>query len=343
MKKILPLLLLLLLLQGCTVSDDTGLTAFSEKSAGTYTEREVTVNPGEWELPGTLTIPDGDGPFPAVVFVHGSGPADRDETLGKQKPFKDLASDLAEKGIASLRYDKRTYTYGTKMASDTSLTVKEETIDDALFAVQTLASEEKIDASRIYIIGHSMGGYLVPRIDAQDTEDSVAGYVLLAGSVRSVLELLPVQIDYLLLNDKTLSDEQKETTRQQYATLIDAIKALTEEDKGSDKALMGAYPTYWLDLADYKPAEMVKSITEPILVLQGGHDYQVTETDFNLWKDALKNNPKATFKLFPELTHTFVKTEKMSTPEDYNTYNEVDSEVSDAIYTFINGQSDTAQ
>ena len=76
--------------------------------SNSFTETEVTVGTGEWALPGTLTIPKGTGPFPAVVLVHGSGPNDRDETIGPNKPFKDIAWGLASRGIVVLRYDKRT-------------------------------------------------------------------------------------------------------------------------------------------------------------------------------------------------------------------------------------------
>ena len=90
-----------------------------------YTEKEISISIGEGkELPGTLILPDGEGPFPVVVFVHGSGPSDRDETINGNKPFKDLAEGLAEKGIASYRYDKRTYVYQKEAAMDIGLTVK---------------------------------------------------------------------------------------------------------------------------------------------------------------------------------------------------------------------------
>ena len=101
-----------------------------------FREDEVTVGEGQWALPGTLTLPRGGGPLPAVVLVHGSGPQDRDETVLANKPFRDLAWGLASRGIAVLRYDKRTKVHGAKMASaGTPVTVKEETIDDALAAV----------------------------------------------------------------------------------------------------------------------------------------------------------------------------------------------------------------
>ena len=105
--------------------------------AGAYREKDFTVGTGEWRLPGTLTLPVGvTKPLPALVLVHGSGPNDRDETILANKPFRDLAWGLASKGIAVLRYEKRTKEYATKLraAGIRDLTVKEETIDDALSA-----------------------------------------------------------------------------------------------------------------------------------------------------------------------------------------------------------------
>src|SRR5437868_1779970 len=96
-----------------------------------FKEREVTVGEGEWKLPGTLTVPNGSGPFPAIVLVHGSGPNDRDETVGAIKVFKDLAEGLASRGIAVLRYEKRTKQYAGRMAGLPKMTVAEETVDDA--------------------------------------------------------------------------------------------------------------------------------------------------------------------------------------------------------------------
>ena len=125
-----------------------------------FTEQDITLNAGtEWELPGTLSLPVGDGPFPAVVLVHGSGPEDRDETIGANKPFRDLAWGLATQGIAVLRYDKRTLVYAQAMKDQIqSLTVQDETIDDALAAVELLRSADKIDPARVFLAGHSLGG-----------------------------------------------------------------------------------------------------------------------------------------------------------------------------------------
>ncbi len=298
-------------------------------------EQEIIINPGEWQLPGVLTLPDGEGPFPIVVFVHGSGGNDRDETVGKQKLFRDLASYLQKEGVASLRYDKRTYIYGAKMVTDYSLTVKEETIDDAISAVRLAKTFDAIDPARIFIAGHSMGGYLVPRLDAADPVNIVAGYISLAGAVRSIMELTLEQIDYILSITPSMSDADKEAQKKALADIDQAIKGLTDADRGSSKAYMGAYASYWLDLADYKPDKEVLKVKEPMLFLQGGHDYQVTEVDFELWEAALKDNPRARFILYPELTHTFTRTDAKSAPNDYNTYARVDEQVARDIKRFI--------
>ncbi len=358
MKRILATLMFMILLAGCTpgagtTSPDEGSSAPTETttqpqpaepSTTTKTESdeaqyavesEIVINPGDWQLPGTLSMPRGDGPFPVVIFVHGSGPADRDETVGKQKLFKDLAEYLAKRGIACLRYDKRTYIYQTKAVSDVNLTVKEETIDDALYAAALVKTIEGIDSGKVFIAGHSMGGYLIPRICAADTEDDVAGYISLAGSARPMSELLLEQIDYALSLEASLTGDQKAAYRKQYSDAVDMVNALTEDDRGSAKAYMGAYATYWLDLAAYDPIVEAENVDKPVLFLQGGHDYQVTMTDFELWKTAFSGNSLAVFTDFPTLTHTFCETEGMGKPTDYNTYARVDERVADAIADFV--------
>jgi pimeloyl-ACP methyl ester carboxylesterase len=156
--------------------------SYADRAA--YTESDVTVGSDEWALPGTLTLPKGDGPFPALVLIHGSGPNDRDETIGPQKPFADLAAGLASRGVAVLRFDKRTKVYGAKMAK-ADITVKDEVIDDAIAAVGTLRSNPHVERNRVFVLGHSLGGMLIPRIAA--AEPSAAGFVVVAGAAVALL------------------------------------------------------------------------------------------------------------------------------------------------------------
>src|ERR1035438_4645996 len=147
----------------------------------TFKEREVTVGDGEWKLPGTLTVPVGAGPFPAVVLVHGSGPNDRDETVGGAKGFQDLGEGLASRGIVVLRYEKRTLQYRARIASIANFTVQEEVVDDAVKAAALLRSLAEVNGSRVFVIGHSLGAYVAPRI--AELDGKLAGIVLMARNV----------------------------------------------------------------------------------------------------------------------------------------------------------------
>ena len=301
-----------------------------------FETREIIVNPGsEFELPGILTVPTGgEGQFPVVIIVHGSGPGNMDGEMGAVKVYRDLAEQLALLGAASIRYDKRTLTHTAEFIANYNLTVKEETVDDVIFAAELAAELDIIDENQIYVAGHSLGGYLIPRIYAADTENIIAGYISLAGNARSITELLGEQIDYIL----SLADAPeplKALERLQVQLVIDAVEALTEDDRGSSAAILGAYPSYWLDLAGYNPAEEIKEVGKPLLFLQGGHDYQVTEVDFDMYKEALEDRDDAHFILYPNLTHAFTFTEQFSTPEDYMTESVVDEQVARDIVDFI--------
>jgi dipeptidyl aminopeptidase/acylaminoacyl peptidase len=221
------------------------------------------------------------------------------------------------------------------MAAELNLTVFEETIEDALHAAALAKTMSGIDPERIYIAGHSLGGYLIPRISAADKDDLAAGFISMAGSVRSMTTLMLEQIDYILSITEGMSEPDKTAYKNQIAAGVAMVEGLKDSDRGGNQAVMGAFPTYWLDLAGYKPDEDVKSIKKSLLFLQGGHDYQVTAVDFEMWKAALRENPNARFILYPDLTHTFVKTENKSTPADYNNFATADEKVAADIKAFV--------
>jgi uncharacterized protein len=297
-----------------------------------FTEQDITLNTGtEWELPGTLTLPVGDGPFPAVVLVHGSGPEDRDETIGPNKPFKDLAWGLATQGIAVLRYDKRTLVYGQKMKDMAGLTVKEETIDDALAAVALLHNTDKIDPARVFLAGHSLGGYLAPRIAAQTSD--LAGIILLAGPARPLDVLMVEQVKYLLSLKSGLTDADKAQLKAIEAD-AEALQNLTASTDPS-KTYLGIPAAYWLDLKQYDPVAVAQTLTLPMLILQGERDYQVTMTDFKLWQDGLAGHDNVTFISFPSLNHLFISGEGPSTPEEYSQPGHVSQQVIQDITDWI--------
>jgi uncharacterized protein len=286
-----------------------------------FEETEVTVGTGEWALPGTLTMPKGSGPFPGLVLVHGSGPNDRDETLGPNKPFKDLAWGLATRGVAVLRYEKRNKVYGKKILADPKLeaamTVKDETIDDALLAAALLQKTKGVDPKRVFILGHSLGGYLMPRIALAAEPLKITGFISMAGLTRPLDDTIVRQMTYLYgLAGNTLSDEDRKRL-QDIKDAVVKVKALTDADKGSTTKLLGAMPAYWLDLRGYDPPETAKAVRKPMLFLQGARDYQVQTVDLENWKKALGSRPDVEFHLYPKLNHLFYEGEGILVPLEY--------------------------
>lgn len=299
---------------------------------GAFREREATVGSGDWKLPGTLTLPAGRGPFPAVVLVHGSGPQDRDETVGQNKIFKDLAEGLASRGIAVLRYDKRTKVYAEKMASMQNLTVREETIDDALFAAAFLRQQPEIDARRIFLLGHSLGGYLAPRIARADPK--LAGIIILAGNTRPLEDLILEQVEYLASWNAPGAQSQLERVRQSVAEIKKA-----RAGGQPPPAILGMPPAYLLDLIRYDPVAEARQVPIPMLILQGERDYQVTMKDFEGWKSALGSRKDVTLKSYPALNHLFIAGSGKSKPAEYQAPGHIAGEVIEDIAQWVHAVS----
>ena len=273
-------------------------------------QEKITIGE-KYLLDGILTLPDGDGaPFPAIVLVHGSGPNDMDEKIGNCYFFKDMAAGMATRGIATIRYNKRTKTYGKQMVTSpdaASMTVKDETIEDAIFATELLRKDPRIDQNRIFIAGHSMGGMLAPRIDAEG--GNYAGLILLAGSPRKLEEIIIDQQDDAVskLNPvlKWIANKQMKKIREK----LDKIYTLSDEEAKKETFLGKYNKLYYLKEWGLKPADgYLKDLTKPILIMQGDKDFHVSvEKDFDKYKEILAGKPNAAFKLYPGLNHLFMK------------------------------------
>ncbi len=307
-------------------------------------EADVTIGEGQWQLPGTVTTPTAGGPWPAVVLVHGSGPNDRAEAIGPNKPFRDLALGLASRGIAVLAYDKRSLTHGAAMATVEGMTVQDEVVDDAMLAVALLRATDGVDPDRVWLLGHSLGGMLAPRIAEQ--ADRLAGLVILAGAARPLEELILEQTRYLSERDGTVTAEER-SALDKVGEQVAAIRDPDLDAATPAANLLGVPASYWLDLRGYQAPAVAATLDLPILVLQGERDYQVTMADFALWKKALGTRDDVTLTSLPELNHLMMAarastsatpgTEGLSGPEEYDVAGHVDEAVIDAIASHILG------
>ncbi len=293
----------------------------------TFTERDATVGSAPWALPGTLAMPDGDGPFPAVVLVAGSGPQDRDETIGPNKPLRDLAWGLASSGIAVLRYDKRTRTHGATMASDPSaITVREETVDDAVTAVDLLRRTPGIDPGRVFVVGHSLGGFLAPRIAAQ-AAGQVAGIALLEANSSSLLQLIVEQSEYLAGLQGSPSPQVSDQLAALRAQVARAEAPDLSPSTPASELPLGVPAPYWLDLRAYDPVATARGLDIPMFFSQGGRDYQVPPRELAAWRTALAGREDVAFHEYPELNHLLFAGTGASTPAEYTTPGHVAPEV----------------
>jgi len=282
-----------------------------------FKERAVSVGDDPYKLPGTLTVPNGTGPFPAVVLVHGTGPNDRDETVGAVKMFKDLAEGLASRGIAVLRYEKRTRLYQSKMSAK-PYTADDETVDDAQSAIDFLRTQPEINGKKIYVVGHSLGGYMAPRIAAGD--EKPAGIVILASNARPLEDVLVEQAASMNLTPQDVANLKSAAAK---------VKKLDTADEDQPNVL-GLPVAYWVDLKGYDPVAEAKKLGIPVMVLQGERDFQVSMKDFNTWKSG-----GFTAKSYPALNHLFVAGEGKSTDAEYRKPGHVAPEVIDQIASFV--------
>lgn len=280
-----------------------------------FTESAVTVGSAPWTLPGTLSMPVGAGPFPAVVLVAGSGPEDRDETIGPNKPLRDLAWGLASAGIAVLRYDKRTLVYQAQMVALNDITVKQEVTDDATAAIALLHSTPGVAPARVFLAGHSLGGYLAPRI-AAGVPGQLAGLAMLEANSTPLPQLLLTQVAYLA----SLRGSPDPSASAQ----LDALRAQVALAESPDlspttpasQLPLGVPASYWLDLRAYDPLATAAHLSLPMMLTQGGRDYQVPPTELDAWRQALAGKD-ATFKEYASLDHLLFSGTGQPGPDEY--------------------------
>lgn len=229
-------------------------------------EQAIEVVCGQYKLPGILTLPKGEQNVPLVILVHGSGPNDKDETIGPNKPFRDLAWGLGERGIASIRYDKRTKVYGANYAGGGGGTYDEETVDDALAAIELAKTIQPVDTKQIYIAGHSLGGMLAPRIAERYGE--LAGIIMMAGNARPLEDLLPEQMAYIASLDGSPA-EMKTMVAEVNAQVANLKKMGTSAFDENMAMPFNSPRSYWEFSRTYKQVEVAKSYLCLFLFFRG--------------------------------------------------------------------------
>jgi len=305
-------------------------------------EEKIILGQGsDFPLDGKLTLPDGaDGPVPAAILVHGSGSTNMDEKIMANRPFRDLAEGLTARGIAVIRYDKRSFVHGRKLIKIPGFTVFDETIEDVLFAAALLRNDERINKDQVFMIGHSMGGMLAPRIDIQGGD--FAGLIIMAGTPRRLEDVLFEQIDEVLASYKGLTHylagKQKAGLEKKLAGLYD----MDDEKAKTIKVMGGTSVYYFKDLGEPDVPAYLAKTKKPILVLHGEKDAQVrTDKDFEKYKELLAGRDNAFFRLYPDLNHLFMPSaygDLKNLKKEYKIPGKVAEYVIDDIAAFIKGE-----
>lgn len=303
-------------------------------SAATWAEEDIIAGEEGWPLPGLLTVPRGEDKVPAVVLIHGSGPVDRDGTVGANKPYRALAHALAERGIASVRYDKRTRVHAERMASQTpAFTLDDEATNDAVAAVALARRHARVDPDRVFVAGHSLGAWVAPRVAARDT--GVAGVIILCGGARPLHAIMIEQNEAVARQDGTVTPDEQAAIDRLKADQA-AIAALPAGTASATPVYFGLPASYWVDLRDNDVFRQPLAITQPMLFLYGGRDWQVPADHAKAWKAILDGAGRpATWKWYPAMNHLLIDGQGPANLEEYNTPGTINAQLVEDIVAWI--------
>ena len=301
----------------------------------TFDEEEITVGPDAFSVPGTLSVPRRPGSLLAVVLLAGSGPLDRDETVGPNKPFRDLAWGLATRGIVVLGFDKVTYARRAEILAKADFTLNDEYLPQALGAIELLRGHPAVDRDRIVLAGHSLGGTVAPRVAGAAPD--VAGLVILGGGAAPLHWVIVRQLRYIAALDPATESAAQHG--------IDALARAAERVDSPDlspetpaaELPLGTPAPYWLDLRAYDAPGAAAALGKPILLLQGGRDYQSSmDDDLPRWETALDSRPDVTIRVIPDANHFFFSGSGPSTPQEALAPGQhMDATVIDAIVAWV--------
>lgn len=310
-----------------------------------FREYEVVVDGGPASVSGTMTLPHGLARIrnrrrrwgrgvPGVVLLGGGGPFDRDGTAGPNKPLKDLAWGLASHGIAVVRFDKVTFTRADEMNAR-GFTLADEYVPHAAKAVEMLAARRGVDPKRIFVLGHSAGGKVAPRV--AEAAPSVAGLVILAGDAAPMHEsAVRVARHVAALNPGPEADAALAEFEETAASAADPE---LDPKTPADRLPFGLPAAFWLGLRTYDQVGTAAALQKPMFFAQGGRDYQVTaEHDLALWKAGLRGRQDVEFHEYRADDHLFFPGSEPATPASYQVAQHVDAELIADIAAWIRRQ-----
>ncbi|KGF07496.1 hypothetical protein HMPREF1634_04405 [Tissierellia bacterium S7-1-4] len=260
-------------------------------------EKEITLDAGTgYPVKGMIKMPKGEVKA-GIVIVDGSGPNDMNMTLGQNKMMKHLSDQLAEKGFAVLRFNKRTYQYGKELAKigmQNKTLIKDEFIDDAAEGLKTLAKEQGIPTDKLFILGHSQSGSYLPVIN--ETAGNLAkGYIILSGTPTNIAELSKKQLEAVIAEGSENADEnQVEMMKQNIKTndeILKKIETMSEEELNKPENYPFGIPgVYVKDLMKYDPIKLYNDSKLPVFIRNAEFDKQVPVSEIELWKKGLDKN-----------------------------------------------------
>jgi dienelactone hydrolase len=310
MKRILLSFLLLglsVLVEAAAFAQQSSGVDYSAPAGAPFTAEEVTVKAKEWTLAGTLLVPKtGARPFPAVITITGSGQQTRDEPLplpGLEKYglMRQVAETLASRGIAVLRVDDRGVGKSTGAGTLMTATISD-FADDVRAQVAYLRSRSEIDPKRIALVGHSEGGIIAPMVAAGDTQ--IAAIVLMAGSGKRGDQISIEQLNDILERDTTIKPEEKDRQRAAQQEMIRAVVTGGDLSKYPEQVRLPWVKEFWT----YDPLTTIRKVRQPILILQGALDRQITAEQAKMLEQAARDsgNKDVTTHLFQNLNHLFL-------------------------------------
>ena len=317
-------------------ADAVATSEDTEDDSAAYTEVKVQVGAEPYLLDGILTLPataSATAKVPGVLLVQGSGPSDMDESIGQTKLFADIAATFAKKGIATIRYNKRTYTYGASLTAEqiANLTVEEETIQDAISAGNLLKGNASVDPSRIVLLGHSMGAMLAPRI-ASESEGVFTAMILVAGSPKSLLDIMLTQNRDVL---ETLEGDALTTAQAQvdaFEDQVNALKKIKNADAAKEVTIAGVNGYYFWKMMQVDACKLIQKLKLPTYIVQGTADFQVSlENGIEAYEDKIDAKYKfVEYDIFRKLNHLLMlyqgPSESKGTVAEYDTPAKLDKQ-----------------